>query len=54
MNINENIRNERKSLKKWECIYKTTSISAAINYKFPNWVPNQNPDNFFFCYLVSK
>ena len=47
MIINENIRNERKSLKKWECIYKTTSISAAINYKFPNLAPNRNPDFFF-------
>ena len=50
--INENIRNERKSM---GCIYKTTPISAAINYKFPNLVPNQSLDNFvLFCYLVSK
>ena len=39
----------------WGCIYKTTPISAAINYKFPNLVPNQSLDNFvLFCYLVSK
>ena len=41
--------------KKWGCIYKTTPISAAINYKFPNLVPNQSLDNFVLsCYLVSK
>ena len=40
MNINENIRNERISEKNGGGggIYKTTSISAAINYKFPNLV----------------
>ena len=31
--------------KKWGCIYKTTPILAAINYKFPNLVPNQSLDN---------
>ena len=48
LNINENIINERKS-------YKTTPISAAMNYKFPNLVPNQSLDNFvLFCNLVRK
>ena len=33
MNTLEMRENDRK---KWGCIYKTTPISAAINYKFPN------------------
>ena len=41
--------------KKWECIYKTTPISAAISYKFPNLIPNKSLDNcVLFCYLASK
>ena len=52
ININENIRNEKKTKKKWGCIYKTTPISAAINYKFLNVVPDQSLDNFvLFCYF---
>ena len=29
-------------------IYKTTPISATINYKFPNLVPNQSLDNLVY------
>ena len=55
MNINENIRNERNHRQKWGCIYKTTPISAAINYKCPNLVTHQSLDHIvLFCYLVSK
>ena len=41
MNINENIKIERKSSKKMEFIYKTTLVSASINRKLQNLVPNR-------------
>ena len=45
----------RENHRKLVCIYKTTHISAVINYKFSNFVPNQGLDNFvLFCHLVSK
>ena len=51
MNINENIRNERKSKNKMGVIYKTTVISAAIYYKLQNLVPNQSLDTYVFSII---
>ena len=51
MDINETLE-MRENYRKMGDIYKTTPISAAINYKFPNL---ESLNNFvLFYYLVSK
>ena len=43
MNINENIRNEKKNMETLVgCTYTTTHISAATYHKLQTLVPNQS------------